>query len=93
MQNSQKAESVLPSHDSLWVLVPGTLQTPAVRYSCGTGREAVLPVVGGQLDTQWAPGGLPACISLDELVQGSKLPPGLCLLALLRSQFRQSHFT
>lgn len=49
---------------------------------------------GGQLDAQWAPGVLPVptCISLDKLVQGSKLPPGLCLLALLRAQFRQVHF-
>lgn len=50
---------------------------------------------GGQLDTQGAPGALPvpACISLGELVQGSKLPPGLCLLALLRAQFRHLDFT
>lgn len=47
MQISQKAESVLPSRDSLQMLVPGIPQTPAVRYSLEQGdRWSVWRAVG-----------------------------------------------
>lgn len=56
MQISQKAESVLPSHSSLQVLVPGTPQTPAVRYSLEQGDKwslwrAVGHAVGSRIAT------------------------------------------